>query len=40
MINWLRISDSGNFGLAVNALKQKACRVFYAIERKIYKIEN
>ena len=34
----LKISTSGNFGLAVNALKEKARRAFYAIKRKFYKI--
>ena len=35
----LKISASGNFGLAVNALKEKACRAFYAIRRKFYKLD-
>ena len=35
----LKISASGNFALAVNALKEKACRAFYAIRRKFYKID-
>ncbi len=35
----LKISGSRNFGLAVNALKQKACWAFYAIRRKSDKID-
>ncbi|KAG5841106.1 hypothetical protein ANANG_G00196080 [Anguilla anguilla] len=33
----LKISASGSFGLAVNALKEKACRAFYAIKRRFHK---
>ena len=35
----LKISASGNFDLAVNALREKARRAFYAIKRKFYKID-
>ena len=34
----LKISAPGSFGLAVNALKEKARRAFYAIKRKFHKI--
>ncbi|MGH0143690.1 UNVERIFIED_CONTAM: hypothetical protein FKN15_018547 [Acipenser sinensis] len=34
----LTISASGSFNLAVNALKEKARRAFYAIKRRFYQI--
>ena len=34
----LKISASGGFGLAVNALKEKACRALYSIKKQFHKI--
>ena len=34
----LAITASGSFSTAVNALKEKACRAFYALKRKFHNI--
>lgn len=35
----LKLSASGNFDLALNALKEKACKALYTTKRNVHKIQ-